>query len=365
MVMLKNIKVVAALGIAPVLLLSVALAGCNKEKGEDKGTIGITLSSKTEARWVSDGNNMVRALKEKGYKVDLQYAQYDVPTQLQQVENLVAKGVRALIIAPIDGTTMVQVLAKAHEQDIPIISYDRQIRGTADVDYYVTFDNRQTGVLQGKDIVDKLGLAQGKGPFNLEIISGALDDNNAHVVYEGVMSQIKPYIDSGKLAIRSGQVTLNQTSTPNWDGALAQSRMDNLLSAYYSHDHLDAVLAMNDSIATGVVSSLRSVGYGTPDNPMPVITGQDAEVPNVKSILAGNQTSTVFKNTRALAETAADMVDAMLNKRPVSVNDTSSYNNGVKLLPTQLLPPVLVDKSNWKQMLVTDSHFYTEDQILR
>lgn len=349
---------------AATALAAIALAGCNEHKSP-KGVIGITLTSKTEARWVSDGNNMVKALKDMGYDVDLQYAQYDIPVQLSQVENLVAKHVRALIIAPIDGTTMVNALSQAHEQGIPVISYDRLLRGTPDVDYYVTFDNRQTGVLQGKDIVDKLGLKKGKGPFNLEIFAGALDDNNAHVVYEGVMSQLKPYIDSGKLVIRSKQVTLNQTATANWDGATAQARMDNLLSAYYSNAHLDAVLAMNDSIATGVVSSLRSVGYGASGTAMPVITGQDAEVPNVKSIVRGDQTSTIFKDTRALARAAAQMVDARLGGREVEVNDTKSYDNGAKVIPSLLLQPQLIDKGNWHAKLVTDGKFYTEDQILR
>ncbi|WP_211294936.1 sugar-binding protein [Novosphingobium guangzhouense] len=343
-------------------VLSVALTGCNEHKSP-KGTIGITLTSKTEARWVSDGNNMVKALKAMGYDVDIQYAQYDVPVQLSQVENLVAKKVRGLIIAPIDGTTMVNALKQAHEQGIPVISYDRLIRGTPDVDYYVTFDNRQTGVLQGKDIVDKLGLKQGKGPFNLEIFSGALDDNNAHVVYAGVMSQLKPYIDSGKLVVRSHQVSLNQTATANWDGATAQARMDNLLSAFYGKDHLDAVLAMNDSIATGVVSSLKSVGYGSGGTAMPVITGQDAEVPNVKSIVRGDQTSTIFKDTRALANAAAQMMDAKLSGRPVTVNDTKSYDNGAKVLPSLLLQPQLIDKSNWREKLVTKGKFYTAQQI--
>ncbi|MEE7545789.1 sugar ABC transporter substrate-binding protein [Xanthomonas sp. Kuri4-1] len=345
-------------------LLSPLIGGCARAPKSPKGTIGITLTSKTEARWVSDGNNMVRALTGMGYDVDLQYAQYDVPVQLSQVENLVAKGVRALIIAPVDGTTMITALRQAREQGIRTLSYDRLIRGTADVDYYVTFDNRQTGVLQGKDIVDKLGLASGKGPFTLEVFSGSLDDNNAHVVYDGVMSQLKPYIDSGKLVVRSRQLTLNQTATSNWDGALAQARMDNLLSAFYTRQHLDAVLAMNDSIATGVVSSLKSVGYGTEGNPMPVITGQDAEVPNIKSIVRGDQTSSVFKDTRALAAAAARMVDAMLEGRPVPVNDTRSYDNGAKVVATQLLQPVLIDRSNWKEKLVLQGGFYTEAQIL-
>jgi putative multiple sugar transport system substrate-binding protein len=354
----------SCLGMASLALLAPFAAGCARRPKSPKGTIGITLTSKTEARWVSDGNNMVRALTRMGYDVDLQYAQYDVPIQLSQVENLTAKGVRALVIAAIDGTTMASALKTAREQNIKVISYDRLIRDTGNVDYYVTFDNRQTGVLQGKDIVDKLGLANGKGPFNLEIFAGSLDDNNAHVVYGGVMSQLQSYIAGGKLKIRSGQATLNQTATPNWDGSLAQARMDNLLSAFYSHDHLDAVLAMNDSIATGVISSLKSVGYGAAGNAMPVVTGQDAEVPNVKSIARGDQTSSIFKDTRALAQAAAEMVDAALNGRPVAVNDTHSYDNGVKIVPTQLLQPVLVDRGNWQRILVEQDKFYTTAQIL-
>jgi putative multiple sugar transport system substrate-binding protein len=349
------------------ILTTFVLAGTLATGGgalaASKGVIGVSLPNKTEARWVSDGNNLVQGLKDKGYDVDLQYAQYEVPTQLSQLENMLVKGVKLLVVAPIDGTTLSDVLEQAKAVGVPVISYDRLIRNSPNLDYYITFDNRQTGVLQGKDIVDKLGLAQGKGPFTLEIFSGSLDDNNAHVVYSGVMSQLKPYIDSGKLVVRSGQVTLEQTSTLNWDGALAQSRMDNILSSFYANTHLDAVLAMNDAIATGVTSSLRGIGYGSGGSAMPVITGQDGEVPNVKSIIQGNQTSTVFKDTRALALAAADMADAMLTGAPVKVNDTTSYNNGVKVIPPQLLTPVLIDKSNWKDELVMKTKFYTEDQL--
>jgi putative multiple sugar transport system substrate-binding protein len=349
--------------ILTTFVLAGTLATCGGALAASKGVIGVSLPNKTEARWVSDGNNLVQGLKDKGYDVDLQYAQYEVPTQLSQLENMLVKGVKLLVVAPIDGTTLSDVLEQAKAVGVPVISYDRLIRNSPNLDYYITFDNRQTGVLQGKDIVDKLGLAQGKGPFTLEIFSGSLDDNNAHVVYSGVMSQLKPYIDSGKLVVRSGQVTLEQTSTLNWDGALAQSRMDNILSSFYANTHLDAVLAMNDAIATGVTSSLRGIGYGSGGSAMPVITGQDGEVPNVKSIIQGNQTSTVFKDTRALAFAAADMVDAMLTGAPVKVNDTTSYNNGIKIIPTQLLTPVLIDKSNWKDELVMKTKFYTEDQL--
>ena len=353
----KIIKLVATVA------LGLALVACSKQEASSKGTIGIALPSKTEARWVSDGSSIVDSLKKLGYDTDLQYAQYEAPTQLSQIENMMVKGIKGLIVAPIDGTTMADVLKQAKEKGIKVISYDRLIRNSKDFDYYVTFDNYRTGVLQGESIVDSLQLKQGKGPFNLEIFAGSTDDNNAHVVYAGVMSQLKAYIDDGKLVVRSGQIDIDKTATPNWDGALAQARMDNLLSAFYGKVHLDAVLAMNDQIATGVVSSLRSVGYGTDKSPMPIVTGQDAEISSVKSIIAGNQSSTVFKDTRALAEAAAHMVDAALSAKTVTVNDTKSYDNGSMVVPTQLLTPQLVDRSNWQKILIEDTKFYTLDQL--
>ncbi len=348
---------------AGALLIGLVISACDKSATSTKGTIGIAMPSKTEARWVSDGSNIVDSLKKLGYDTDLQYAQYEAPTQLSQIENMMVKGIKGLIVAPIDGTTMVEVLRQAKEKGIKVISYDRLIRNTKDFDFYVTFDNYRTGVLQGESIVDALQLKEGKGPFNLEIFAGSTDDNNAHVVYAGVMSQLTPYIDSGKLVIRSGQQAMEKVATPNWDGAQAQARMDNLLSAFYANDHLDAVLAMNDQIATGVVSSLRGVGYGTDKAAMPIVTGQDAEIASVKSIIRGDQSSTIFKDTRALASAAAQMMDAALSGKTALVNDTKSYDNGSMVVPTQLLTPQLVDGKNWQKVLVEDTQFYTAEQL--
>ncbi|WP_349571114.1 multiple monosaccharide ABC transporter substrate-binding protein [Azotobacter salinestris] len=348
---------------AAALLMALVVTACSQQEADSKGVIGISLPSKTEARWVSDGASMVAALKKLGYETDVQYAQYEVPTQLSQIENLLVKGVKGLIIAPIDGTTMADVLNQAKERGIKVISYDRLIRNSKNFDYYVTFDNYKVGQLQGQSIVDALGLAEGKGPFNLEIFAGSTDDNNAHVVYAGSMSVLKPYLDSGKLVVRSGQVSMDKVATLNWDGSLAQARMDNLLSAFYGNAHLDAVLTANDQVAIGVISSLRGVGYGSGQMSMPIVTGQDAEVPSVKAIIRGDQFSTVFKDTRALAESAAQMMDSSLQGRAVNVNDTQSYNNGSMVVPTQLLPPVLVNNKNWKQILVDGTGYYTEDRL--
>ncbi|WP_263260573.1 multiple monosaccharide ABC transporter substrate-binding protein [Pseudomonas sp. RIT-PI-S] len=349
--------------VAAAVVLGLAVSACSKSESNTKGTIGIAMPSKTEARWVSDGSNIVESLKKLGYDTDLQYAQYEAPTQLSQIENMMVKGIKGLIVAPIDGTTMADVLKQAKEKGIKVISYDRLIRNSKNFDYYVTFDNYRTGVLQGQSIVDALALKEGKGPFNLEIFAGSTDDNNAYVVYAGVMSQLKPYLDSGKLVIRSGQQTMDKVATPNWDGAQAQARMDNLLSAFYGTAHLDAVLAMNDQIATGVVSSLRGVGYGSGKAAMPVVTGQDAEIPAIKAIIRGDQASTVFKDTRALAGAAATMMDATLSGKAVAVNDSTSYDNGAMVVPTQLLTPQLVDGKNWQKVLVDDTKFYTPEQL--
>jgi putative multiple sugar transport system substrate-binding protein len=331
-------------------------------QAQQKGTIGVSMPTKSSARWIADGDNMVKALKEKGYNVDLQYAEDDIPNQLAQIENMITKGVKALVIAAIDGTTLSDALQQAASKGIKVIAYDRLIRNSKNVDYYATFDNFQVGVLQASYIEKALGLKEGKGPFNIELFGGSPDDNNAYFFYNGAMSVLDPYIKSGKLVVRSGQPGMDKVSTLRWDGAVAQARMDNLLSAYYADKRVDAVLSPSDGLSIGIISSLKGVGYGSGSQPMPVITGQDAEVQSVKSILNKEQTSTVFKDTRELAKVAANMVDAMLSGKEVEVNDTKTYENGVKTVPSYLLKPVSVDASNWKETLIA-SGYYTENQV--
>jgi putative multiple sugar transport system substrate-binding protein len=345
----------AALTLGAVALAQHAVA-------QDKGLIAISMPTKSSSRWIADGSNMVKVFKDKGYRTDLQYAEDDIPNQLAQIENMVTKGPKVLVIAAIDGTTLSDVLQKAADKGIKVIAYDRLIRNSKNVDYYATFDNFQVGVLQAGYIEKALNLKTAKGPFNIELFGGSPDDNNAFFFYNGAMSVLKPYIDSGKLVVRSKQLGMDKVSTLRWDGAVAQARMDNLLSAHYTQAHVDAVLSPYDGLSIGIISSLKGVGYGTPKQPMPVVTGQDAEIPSVKSILAKEQTSTVFKDTRELAKVTANMVDALLSGKTVAVNDTKTYNNGVKVVPSYLLKPVSVDASNWKEVLVS-SGYYTEAQI--
>jgi len=355
---MKRTFLKSLLAVAAVTLTGLATTA----HAQDKGPVAISMPTKSSARWIADGANMVKYFQEKGYKTDLQYADDDIPNQLAQIENMVTKGAKVLVIAAIDGTTLSDVLQKAADKGVKVIAYDRLIKGSKNVDYYATFDNFQVGVLQAGYIEQALGLKAGKGPFNIELFGGSPDDNNAFFFYNGAMSVLKPYIDSGKLVVRSKQLGMDKVSTLRWDGAVAQARMDNLLSAYYTNAHVDAVLSPYDGLSIGIISSLKGVGYGTPKSPMPVVTGQDAEVQSVKSMLKKEQTSTVFKDTRELAKVTVSMVDAMLAGKKPEVNDTKTYNNGVKVVPSYLLKPISVDLSNWHKVLI-DGGYYTEAQI--
>ena len=356
---MKRTFLKSLLAVAAVTLTGLATTA----HAQDKGPVAISMPTKSSARWIADGANMVKYFQEKGYKTDLQYADDDIPNQLAQIENMVTKGAKVLVIAAIDGTTLSDVLQKAADKGVKVIAYDRLIKGSKNVDYYATFDNFQVGVLQAGYIEQALGLKAGKGPFNIELFGGSPDDNNAFFFYNGAMSVLKPYIDSGKLVVRSKQLGMDKVSTLRWDGAVAQARMDNLLSAYYTNAHVDAVLSPYDGLSIGIISSLKGVGYGTPKSPMPVVTGQDAEVQSVKSMLKKEQTSTVFKDTRELAKVTVSMVDAMLAGKKPEVNDTKTYNNGVKVVPSYLLKPISVDLSNWHKVLI-EGGYYTEAQVM-
>lgn len=358
-----KLKKLAVLGVTAVATLGI-FAACGKKEGggSAKGkTVGIAMPSKALERWEKDGNYMVEQLKKDGYKVDIQYAQDVVPTQVSQIENMITKGVDAILIAPIDGEALTDVVDKAEKLKIPVISYDRLIMNAKGVKYYATFDNTKVGELQGQYIADKLDLKNAAGPFNIELFGGAPDDNNARFFYSGAMSVLDPYIKSGKLVVQSKQTEFNKIAIKNWDGATAQARMDNLLSSYYSSAKLDAVLAPNDAVAMGIVSSLKSVGYGKADRPMPVITGQDAEAASVKSIISGEQTMTVFKDTKKLAAEASRMVNEILTGKKVDVNDTKTYNNNKKVVPTYLLAPVVVDKDNYQEKLIDSGYLKDSD----
>jgi putative multiple sugar transport system substrate-binding protein len=324
-----------------------------------KATIGISMPTITTQRWVTDGLAMVKALDHLGYRPELQFAEDDVAKQIAQIEVMMKNGAKLLVIAPIDGSKLAPTLQKAADQKIKVFSYDRLITGSPNVDFYATFDNYQVGVLQGTSIVSKLELDKGKGPFKIELFSGSPDDNNAIFFYDGAMSVLKPYLASGKLVVGSGQTDRLAVATKGWSGSVARARMMPLLAKFYAKDKLHAVLAPNDGVSTELQIELRKSGYGTADKPMPVITGQDADIGAVRAIIKGDQTSTIFKDTRALADVVAKMVDAILSGKQPEINDTKTYNNGLKVVPSYLLKPISVDISNWRATLV-DSGYYKD-----
>lgn len=331
------------------------------DAGEDP-TVGLAMPTKSSQRWITDGENMAKQFEDAGYKTDLQYGDDKVENQVAQIENMITKGHRLLVIAAIDGAALTDVLQRARDSNAKIIAYDRLIMGTPNVDGYVSFDNERVGELQGQYIIDALKLDDNDAkPANVELFAGSPDDNNTRYFWSGAMGVLKPYLKDKQLTIRSKQSKMNQATTLRWDGGTAQKRMDDILSRHYGSVPIDAVLSPYDGMSIGAISALKSAGYGTKARPYPVVTGQDAELASVKSIVAGGQTQTVFKDTRKLAAQAVRVGDALLNDKKPEFNNTSDYDNGEKVVPAQLLKPVSVDKSNVD--LLVEEKYYTKKQL--
>ena len=366
--------------VASAAVLTAALAACGSSTktsdttssaGSSTGAlIGVTMPTRSSERWISDGNNLKTQLEALGYKVDLQYAENDIPTQTQQLDNQITKGAKLLIIASIDGTAITTQLENAKANKIPVIAYDRLIRNSPNVDYYATFDNFKVGVQQATSLLTGLKVlnADGskgtaKGPFNVELFAGSPDDNNATFFFNGAMSILKPYIDDKTLVVKSGQTDFKTVAILRWEPKTAQERMENLLtSTYKGGAKVNGVLSPYDGLSIGILSALKSNGYGTAAQPYPTVTGQDAELASVKSIIAGEQYSTIYKDTRQLAKTTVTMADAVLKGQTPQTNNTTDYNNGVKVVPSMLLQSVIVDKTNYQKELV-DTGYYTAAQL--
>jgi putative multiple sugar transport system substrate-binding protein len=339
-------------------------------------TIGVAMPTQTSERWIADGKNVKQQLEDKGYKVDLQYANDDIPTQSQQIDQMITKGEKLLIIAAIDGTALSSQLQSAADAGIKVISYDRLIRNSPNVDFYVSFDNEKVGEAQGNALLTGLGLlnADGSpgtatGPFNIELFAGSLDDNNTQFFFNGAMKVLKPYIDKGTLVVKSGQTSIDQDAILRWQQETAQQRMENLLtSTYNAGATVQGVLSPYDGISRGVITALQNAGYGptttSQPKPMPIVTGQDAEIASVKLINDGVQSSTIFKDTRLLAEQAVSAADTFLQGKTPEANDTTTYNNGVKVIPSYLLPINTVYKADIQKQLI-DSGYYTADEVAK
>ena len=362
-------------------VLALTLAACGGEgagSDSDSGggsdeelSIGVSMPTQTSERWIADGEAVQEQLEAEGYTVDLQFAGDDIPTQSQQVDQMITQGADALIIAAIDGTALSSQLQAAADAGIPVISYDRLIRDSENVDFYVSFDNFKVGVAQGNALLTGLGIANddapdgtATGPFNIELFAGSLDDNNAFFFFDGAMSVLQPKIDDGTLVVKSGQTDIEQVATLRWQQETAQKRMEDLLTGSYNDGtKVNGVLSPYDGLSRGIITALQNAGYGRiAPAPMPIVTGQDAEIASVKLIADGVQSSTIFKDTRLLAEQAVIAAQAFLEGDEPEANDTETYDNGVKVVPSYLLPVETVFADDIQSVLV-DSGYWTAEEV--
>ena len=347
-----------------VLLMSATLFAAGSKEDASVAKIGVSMPTQSLQRWNQDGANMKSQLEAAGYRVDLQYAgDNDIPTQVAQLENMITTGCKVLVIASIDGSALTEVLKQAKEKNIAVIAYDRLIMNSDAVTYYATFDNFKVGTIQGTYIRDALKLDSTSGPYYIELFTGSPDDNNINFFFGGAMSILEPYIKSGKLVVRSGQTSKAQVATLNWSTEEAQKRMENLITANGygpKGNRLDAVYSSNDSVANGITNALVAAGY-TKDN-FPIITGQDCDKPAVKNMLQGLQAMSIFKDTRTLASKVVEMVNSIVKGEKVDVNDTTTYDNGLGIVPSYLCEPVFATIDNYKELLI-DSGYYAEADL--
>ncbi len=343
-----------------ILVLVLALVMCMSAAALAE-KVGVSMPTQDLQRWVQDGDNMKAELEAAGYECTLTYAANVVATQVADLENMITDGCDVLVVASIDGGALDTVLAQAKEKDIMVIAYDRMLTDTENVDYYATFDNYKVGVIQGSYLIEKFDLENTTETYTMEVFAGSPDDSNALYFYNGAMDLLKPYIEKGTLKVVSGQYDFETCAILGWGTDDAQARMDNLLTAYYADGSFpDIVLSPNDSLALGVENSLLAAGC-TKEN-FPAITGQDCDVSNTKNIIAGYQSMSVFKDTRTLAAKVVEMVDCYLLGEEVPINDTETYDNGKKVIPSFLCDPVFADVNNYEALLV-ESGYYTADQL--
>ena len=350
-------------------LLSVALAGSMilatgmMASAEEAKTVGILMPTQSSERWINDGANMKAQLEEKGYNVELQYAEDDTAMQVSQLENYVGKGVDCLVIAAIDSGVLVNAEAQAKEAGIPIIAYDRLLMDTDAVSYYATFDNKGVGTVIAnyiKEAKDLDAAREAGESYTIEFFMGSPDDNNALFLYNGIMEVLQEYLDDGTLVCKSGMTSFEETCILRWSQETAQANCENILTRYYADEDLDIACTAFDGFAYGVKAALLGAGYTTEN--WPLVTGQDAEVMATKNIIDGTQTMSIYKDTRLLASKAVTMVDAVLQGTEPEINDTEQYNNGVVTVPTYMCTPVAVDQANYEEILI-DGGYYTAEQL--
>jgi len=364
--MKKLTAALVAAGAAGALLLS----GCSSERAgssteettgssESGGgfaadaTIGVALPQKTSENWVLAEQLFKDGLTEAGFNPIVQFANSGVTEQQNQIQAMTEQGASVIVVGAIDGSQLGSQLEAAVDSGAHVIAYDRLVKNTEAVDMYVAFDNYQVGVLQGEALLQGLAERKGGGPYNIELIAGSPDDANSTPFFEGAMSVLEPKIDDGTLVVVSGQTSFEQVATQGWKAENAQKRMDTILSGSYGSTELHGVLSPNDTLGRAALTSVSQAGKETP-----VVTGQDSEVESVKSIVAGEQYSTIYKDTRELVAQTIKEIQALQKGEDPEINDTESYDNGVKVVPSFLLTPVIVTQDNAAEVYKDDTTLF-------
>ena len=302
--------------------------------------IGMAIDDLRLERWQKDRDIFVKQAESLGADVFVQSANGNEETQMSQIENMINRGVDVLVIIPYNGQVLSNVVKEAKQEGIKVLAYDRMINN-ADIDYYISFDNEKVGELQAQSLLKKV--PQG----NYFLMGGSPVDNNAKLFREGQMKVLKPQVDSGKIKIVGDQWA------DGWLPENALKIMENALTA--NNNHIDAVVASNDATAGGAIQALSAQGLAG----KVAISGQDADLAGVKRIIAGTQTMTVYKPITELATTAATIAVELGNDKQPQSNAT--LNNGLKEVPSRLLTPIEVDKSNIDSTVIKDGFHKKSD----
>ncbi len=312
------------------------------------GIVGVALPWLGTQNWAEAEVMFKEQLEAAGYEAIIQAADQKVPQQQQQIESMIENGAQVIVVGPVDGSQLGSVLEKAKDAGVYVIGYDRLLENTTGVDGIVQFGSVKTGELQAQALLQGLEELKGEAPYNIELFGGGPADPNAPNFFKGAMSVLQPLIDDGTLVVVSGQTDFTQCATVDWDNSKAQSRMDAILAGNYSDIEIDGVLSPNDGIARAIITSCENAGQ-----PIPVVSGLDAENESVEWVWSGRQYSTVAKPTNALVGETVSIIDSLLSGNGMPATDVTA-NNGVIDVPIYELPPVVVTKENAKEVFADD-----------
>lgn len=331
-------RLMAFLCMGMLLLAAFAMAGCGQEKNDRQVAIAFANSSDI---WKTNGEEMKSQLEKNGYTVDIAYA--DTPEEQDaQIREMIGRKPACLVVGAVDSTKLTDALEQAKETKIPVIAFDRLLMGTDAVSYYVSYDSEDVGYAMGEYIEQALGLKQGKGPYRIELFAGDAADNNARFFFGDAVKVLQPYLDDGQLVVPSGETTFDQVKTDGWKPENAQARMEKLLSGPDKDTHIDVILSPNDGVAGAIRKAFKSQGAAY----LPMITGQDGEKQGIEAVKNGEQAFTILKPSGMLVQKCVRMIKAVIDGTPPDVNNVTTYDNGVKVVPSYLCTPYVVDKSN-------------------